>query len=656
MDGCRIAVTSLVRHVAAWTLETEPISLKYRPINMKSIRTRFTPALRRTRTLLTAWFLAVGATMPFAQCLYGTELLKAHGVFSSNMILQRGKPIKVWGWGQASRRVVVRLGEVQIETDTNEKDGAWEVVFEAREASNVPVRLTIVSGGETIEMDNILFGDVWVMNGQSNMAWGLKGTLNADLESAQSHLPLLRQLRIGPNEHYGEQRDIPTSAMPNGGWVEADPESALEFSAIGYVFGSRLQRALRIPVGIIDNARGGASIESLVPYHKFDDDPIARQYLESVEKRRAEFDWDAEVAKLVKKWENKIEKKRVQGVIEDELPPKPTRFSIRSWSIPGKSPSDAASCYNGMFGAFKGFGIKGVLFHQGYNNAMQTSCRPRRYRVLTRLMIEGWREDFSDPQLPVGIIGFCAGGIPQTTENFETWTVSPAAYIREAQRLGVGDTGDLDNTAFLPAHDVQVPGLHPAKKLDHGNRAARWALKAVYDRNVHWETASLVSAERELDEMVLTFDKAVMPDDMSTIPKGFAIAGEDGKFYFAHARFRLKKDQGIWNTANKSYEPTIIHVWSPLVKEPIAVRYAWARSPLGNLKVGGKEWAPLASFRTDDWDWPESDDPIENLVDRGSSRSMQKEAEKRNADRRAREASMAEQILTRLQMLGRMNS
>ena len=213
------------------------------------------------------------------------------------------------------------------------------------------------------------------------------------------------------------ETDIPADKIE--GWTVSTPQTAGGFSAIGYAFGSRLQRALQIPIGIIDNARGGASIESLVPRHKFKDDPLAARYLAWVEKRQAEFDWDAAVKALVEKWEKDVAAQRQKGVAEDKLPPKPTRNDLRSWSVPGRSPSDAAACYNGMFGVFKGLNIKGVLFHQGYNNAMGSSSRPKRYRVLMKLMVEGWREDFKDPNLPVGVIEFCAGGVTQTRENFE---------------------------------------------------------------------------------------------------------------------------------------------------------------------------------------------------------------------------------------------
>jgi len=603
--------------------------------------------VNRILALLIASLMLITAGASAAE----NQALRVHNIFGSNMVIQRNKPIKIWGWAPAGQKVSVQFGEAKAEAAAEGQQGRWEVTFPAQEANPNGQKLLVRAGDKTIEMENILIGDVWVMNGQSNMAFGLAKTYEADMEIATAHLPLLRRVGIAPNESETLQVDIPADRID--AWTVCTPETAGKFSSIGYSFASRVQRALQIPIGIIDNARGGAAIESLVPRQKFADDAIAAEYLKWVEKRQAEFDWDAALKQLTEAWEKSVAEERAKGVAEDKLPPRPTRESIRSWSVPGRSPSDAAACYNGMFGAFKGLGIKGVLFHQGYNNAMSSVCRPKRYRVLMRLMVEGWREDFEDPNLPVGVIGFCAGSIPQTRDNFEVWSVSGGAYIREAQRLGLADLKDPANTAFLPAYDIQIPGLHPFKKRAHGVRAARWALSRIYGMKIDWDTASLVSAERDGDCMVLTFDKGVMPDDMSTVLEGFSIADKSGKFYMAHATYPLKKDDGIWNTANKSYDNTKIYVWSPLVKEPAAVRYGWATSPMGNLKVNGKEWLPLQSFRTDEWDWPESEDPAETLVDRAKSRAMQQDAAERLEYRKTEEARQAVEILKRLETLGK---
>jgi len=576
--------------------------------------------------------------------------LKTHGIFSSHMVLQRDKPIAIWGWSDAGKTVSVGFGDENADATADDKSGRWEVTFPASPADAAGRKLTVTSGGDTIEMDDIVIGDVWVMNGQSNMAFGLGKTSEADMESAQAHLPLFRRFGISANEQATPQTDLPAGAIQSEGWTVSSPETAGGFSSIGYSFGSRLQRALQVPVGIIDNSRGGASIESLVPQHKFKDHPVAAAYKAHQDKVIAEFDAEAVVEQ---KWQNQLARAKSKNLPEEKWPAKPGVDSLRSWDRPDQSPSHNGSCYNGMFGVFKGLNIKGVLFHQGYNNAMGTSCRPKRYRALMKLMVEGWREDFNDPALPVGIIGFCAGSIPQTRDNFEVWTVSPGAYIREAQRLGLADLGDPENTAFLPAYDVQIPGLHPAKKMTHAVRAARWALNRVYATKINWDSASLVSAEPQGDRIVLTFDKPVMPDDMSTALEGFSIAGEDRKFYLAHAAYPIKKDAGIWNTANKSFENTRIEIWSPLVAKPVAARYAWATSPMGNLKVNGKEWLPLQNFRTDDWDWPESDDPAASAIDRTEMKNRQAEAAECLQHRRLEEAKRAVEILERLNTLGR---
>jgi len=444
--------------------------------------------------------------------------------------------------------------------------------------------------------------------------------------------------------------DIPVEKVTGGGWEVSSPEVAGGFSAIGYHFGAHLQQALQIPIGVISNARGGASIESLVPRRKFAEDPLTKRYEESVAKREKEFDFRAEA--LIR-WERELERAKKKNEPEAKWPKKPEGHeNLVSWNIPGMSPSDAGACYNGMFGVFKGIKLKGVIFHQGFNNAINSNCRPVRYRKLMKMMVEGWREDFGQPDLAVGIIGFCAGGDAQHEENFESMDEGGGAYVREAQRLGLADVGDAERTAFLPAYDVQVPGLHPKKKEEHGVRAARWALSRVYQiKGLYWETASLVKTETKGDEMILTFDKPVMPDDMGSIPRGFSIAGEDGKFYMAHARYRQKAGQKSMTKANQ-YEATTIHVWSPLVPKPVGVRYGWATSPQANLKVNGHQECPLPSFRTDSFDWPESEDPEVSAVGKLEGRARGEEALERLNFRRQEEAKRGVEIFERLQKLG----
>jgi sialate O-acetylesterase len=601
------------------------------------------------------WAVCLGLTLPSdAQVQRQADALKLHNIFSSHMVLQRDKPIKVWGWATPGQSVTVQLGtdsaqtkvqpESPVEVFGHEKDyeglGRWEVTFPAREANAEPTTLTVTCLDEKVVLEDILIGDVWVMYGQSNMAFSLSKTNGREL-AAQANNPLLRLYSITNNEQSTLQDDIRPGTVDTEGWAVSSPETALSFSAIGYVFGANVQRATGVPIGVLKNARGGASIESMVPLHKFDDHPIAKRYADYVQTRIDAFDPEAEADRM---WEGA--KARAKRKNQPE-PERPDPANLRSWNVPGKSPSDRASVYNGYFGVFKGFNIKGVLFHQGFNNALSSNCRPKRYRVLTRLMVEGIRADFNDPQLAFGIIGFCAGGKTQNRDNFEADSYANGPYIREAQRLGLADVDDQTNLVFIPAYDVQVPGLHPGKKREHGYRAARWALSEIYDvQGVNWEEAEVVSVERQDDVMLVTFDKRVYPDDRNSIVEGFSIAGEDGKFYMAHARHVDHGKKNYWDHGHRQ-----IRVWSPLVEEPVAIRYGWATSPMGNLKVNGSQDQPFYSFRTDTWDLPESDDPAENAISGTVNRDRKAEAAARLAHRRLEEAKRAVELIERLETL-----
>jgi sialate O-acetylesterase len=558
------------------------------------------------------------------------------------MVLQRGKPITIWGWATPSQKVSVQLGNDKAEAEAAGEKGRWEVTFPAREASADPQTLTVTAGKEKIEMGNIVVGDVWVMYGQSNMAFPLGKVQRRDTESIQANLPNLRLFSIATNEQADLPDDIDRTTIDTGGWVTSTTETALAFSAIGHVFGAQLQRSLGIPVGVIKNSRGGASMEALVPIQKFQEIPSGKALVEYIDAQRASFDLRAEGLKV---WEKELKRAQDQKLPEDKWPKKPEHGeNVRSWNIPGKSPGHPGSVYNGMFGVFKGYNIKGVLLHHGYNNAMTGNCRPKFYRWMTKALIEGVREDFKDPTIAYGVIGFCAGARPQSEEDFETQPPGPA-FIREAQRLGVADLNDPNNAGYIPAYDVQIAGLHPEKKVEHGQRAARWALNKIYDRKAQWQEAKLLSVTTEGDEMILTFDVRVHRDDSGTILEGFALAGEDGKFYKAYARNSTKGD--FWTAAK------IIHVWSPLVSKPVALRYAWGHAPMGNLKVVGHQEMPLPEFRTDSWDLPESEDLTDKGLTREFSKQWSDDGNARLEYRRTEEAKRALEIIERLKTLGK---
>ena len=189
--------------------------------------------MNQARTLLIAIFILI-----VSSAIAEARPLKLHAIFTSHMVLQRDKPIMIWGWADAGDKVSVKLGDEEAEATATGDEGRWEVTFPAREASTKPLALVVSTGDEKVATDDILIGDVWVANGQSNMAWGLNKTTNSDFERTQANLPLLRHFRIKTNEQATLQTDIRPEAVINDGWEVSTPETAPGFSAIGYYFGS----------------------------------------------------------------------------------------------------------------------------------------------------------------------------------------------------------------------------------------------------------------------------------------------------------------------------------------------------------------------------------------------------------------------------------
>ncbi len=195
-------------------------------------------------TLAMAWLTLPG----IAQEAAPTGKIRLHAIFDSDMVLQRSKPITIWGWAEPNAAVSVKLGKDNADTKATAGKGRWEVTFPARDASAEPQNLTVTAGGEKVEMTNIVVGDVWVMYGQSNMAFPLGQVSNRDTESAQANLPNLRLFSTG-NEQADPQEDIRRETIDTGGWVNSTQETALEFSAIGFVFGKQVQLSTGIPIG-----------------------------------------------------------------------------------------------------------------------------------------------------------------------------------------------------------------------------------------------------------------------------------------------------------------------------------------------------------------------------------------------------------------------
>ena len=177
-----------------------------------------------------------------APALFGaTELLS---IFGDHMVLQRDKPIPVWGWSEKGLKVKVTLGEKSA-TATAGKDGRWEVRLPAMKASGEGREL-IVEGSEKIVFKDVLVGEGWVCSGQSNMEWSVNGALNPNEEKQAADYPKIRHIKVPKIPSDSHERNF------NARWQVCSPSTAGGFTAVGYYFARALLEKLKVPVGLVN--------------------------------------------------------------------------------------------------------------------------------------------------------------------------------------------------------------------------------------------------------------------------------------------------------------------------------------------------------------------------------------------------------------------
>jgi sialate O-acetylesterase len=179
-------------------------------------------------------------------------------LFGDNMVLQRDAAFSVFGKAIANSPVRVAISSGEAAETKAGADGAWSVKLPALKVSaGGPVTMSIVSGPRTLVLKNLLVGDVWFCSGQSNMSWPMTYTDTAAREIKAASNPNLRMVKTPETVAASPWRDLDAPAD----WKAAGPKAVAQFSAVAYHFGKDLQRAVKIPIGLIQSSQGGSSIE-----------------------------------------------------------------------------------------------------------------------------------------------------------------------------------------------------------------------------------------------------------------------------------------------------------------------------------------------------------------------------------------------------------
>jgi sialate O-acetylesterase len=406
-------------------------------------------------------------------------------ILGHNMVLQRNKPVLVWGTAAKGEKVTVTFGE-QIKTTVANDSGRWEVKLNPMKASETP-REMVIKGQNTIVLKNILVGEVWLCSGQSNMEYAMRKNSKLQNTVRGAH-PAEDDLLTANNSNiriFLVRRKYMSPDSTHAGWSPAIASEVLlkDFSAAGYFFAKNLYAKLHIPVGMISSAVPGSRIEPWIQAEKMNVSP-----------------------------------KLKDGKVLEPL------------SADG---GDAGKFYTTMIQPVIPFALKGFLWYQGESGCFLNENI--RYAYKQKTLIESWRNDWRDKNLPFYFVQIAPYAYstakdvrPHTTDNL------PEFWEAQALLLKLPQTGMITITDLVDS----IVDLHPGYKWEVGRRLSLVALNKTYGfKNIVCSGPTFKGLKVIKNKIELTFSNigcGLVSRDGKPLT-WFSIAGADGKFVPATA-------------------------------------------------------------------------------------------------------------------------
>jgi sialate O-acetylesterase len=399
--------------------------------------------------------------------------VKLPAVIGDHMVLQRDRPIPVWGWDDAGSEVTVEMAGAKASGKADE-GGRWMVKLPPMAAGG-PFTMA-VAGTSKVTISDVLVGEVWLCSGQSNMEWTVGGAENPQAEIAASNHMSIRHIKV--NRVPAAE---PRTEVPSGGWQVSSPATAGGFTAVGYFFGKMLHKELDVAVGLIGSNWGGTRIEPWTP-------PVGFQKVPALK----------DIADKLGEFPSKNEK----GEVNHQSP---------------------LALYNGMIHPLLPYAIRGAIWYQGESNNGEGML----YHEKMKALIEGWRAVWENPELPfyyVQLAPFRYGGDPTSLPRI--WEAQLATL--SVPRTGMAVTVDIGNVGDIHPRNKQAVG----KRLALWALAKDYGREGLVHSGPIYKSMRV-----EGDKIRIAFDhvgRGLTSRDGK--PLGwFAIAGEDKGFVEAAA-------------------------------------------------------------------------------------------------------------------------
>ena len=434
--------------------------------------------------------------------------IRLPSILGNGMVLQQRTQANLWGWATPQKKIT-------IVTSWNNKTYTGYSSSDGKWDIKVetpeaggPYTITI-SDGQPMVLSNVLIGEVWICAGQSNVQMPVKGFVGQPVIGSCDAIAM-----ASPKENIrlltvSRKESIDLQDdCQSTSWMETTPSNVKEFSAVAYFFAKYIQNILQVPIGIISSAAGGTNIE---------------------------------------RWMDK----------NDYLAIYPNK------SIDEVKNVRAGELYNTMIYPLHSFNIKGIVWYQGESNVLN----PHEYKQLFTKMVASWREKWALGEFPFYYVQIA----PYQYSDKQASPIG-AAELRQAQLEAMTI---IPNSGMVVTADIgDAKYIHPAEKIDVGKRLALWALAKTYNMaGIPYCGPIYKSAEVRESKVILSFDNIDMGMTTYSQPLcGFDLAGENGIFYPAKAKFIEKNEK--------------IELYSDSVAEPVYVQ------------LGFKNYMPINLYST----------------------------------------------------------
>jgi sialate O-acetylesterase len=470
-------------------------------------------------------------------------------LFADHMVIQSDRPVPIWGTADAGEAVTVTLN-LQKQSTTTAADGKWIVRLDPTPAGG-PFEMTI-AGKNTVTIHDVLAGEVWLGSGQSNMQFSVgasptvkayNGVTNADAEIAAADHPQLRMFIVKPTLAAEPADDV------EGTWEVCSPQTVSHFSAVGYFFARDLQKAVNVPVGVIDSSFGASTAQAWISKSAIDAVPAMSGLMDSFHAAIAGY-------------------KSRPATAPAPVPSAPPGRKSRAPRDPLTDQHNPTLLWNAMLHPLQPYAIRGVIWYQG-ESVIGGTAGDLLYPTVMETLLKSWRSDWGEGDFPFYVVQLAGQDMPS---NNPTIRESQAAILK------------LSNTGMAVTIDIgEKKNVHPKDKQDVGDRLSRIALANVYGKPIEYSGPAYDSMTVEGNTIRIKFKHlggglVAKGGDLKT----FTIAGADEKFVPATAKI----------------DGDSIVVSSPDVPSPLNVRYAWMNWPDG-CNLYNAAGLPAAPFRTD---------------------------------------------------------